>query len=218
MEIYGCKINGIESEVYGLELSKTVSISAPERVTKLVQIPGRHGALDFSNSLTGYPVYKAREIELSLIPVDGRTPERMADFRSKVSAYIGQTVKLELPDISDYYWEGVLDISESEVWRIDYINVVLSNVYPFRRKKILCSKTETVSGQDITLYNRGDEPVIPVVSVTADTTVTIGGSSYTLSAGTYTDSAFLLKPRTEQTWTVSGSGTITVRWREGILA
>ena len=218
MEIYGCKINGVESEVYGLELSKTVSISAPERVTKLVQIPGRHGALDFSNSLTGYPVYKAREIELSLIPVDGRTPERMADFRSKVSAYIGQTVKLELPDIPDYYWEGVLDISESEVWRIDYINIVLSNVYPFRRKKILCSKTETVSGQDIALYNRGDEPVIPVVSVTADTTITIDGSSYSLSSGTYTDSAFRLKPRSKQAWAVSGSGTITVRWRDGILA
>lgn len=218
MEIYGCKINGIESEVYGLELSKTVSISAPERVTKLVQIPGRHGALDFSTSLTGYPVYKSREIEFSLIPVDGKTSERMAEFRSKVSGYIGQTVKLELPDIQDYYWEGTFDLSESEVWRIDYINVVLSNVYPFRRKKILCSKTETVSGQDITLYNRGDEPVIPVVSVTADTTVTIDGSSYTLSEGTYTDSSFLLKPHTEQTWTVSGSGTITVRWREGILA
>lgn len=216
--LHGIKLNGLESIVYGLVLADDVSISAPARQEKTVQIPGRTGSLDFSNALTGYPVYQDRTISFTLIPLGSRNAERVAAYRSKLMAYNAATVKVELPDIPDYYWEGILNVGENNSSRSGSIPISLSLVYPFRRKKVLSSKTATVSEQDITLYNRGDEPVIPVVSVTADTTITIDGSSYTLSAGTYTDSAFLLKPRTEQTWTVSGSGTITVRWREGILA
>ena len=62
----GVEINGKNTwEQFRLILS-SYNISPPEAKQNFISVPGRSGDLDFSEALTGYPMYGNRKITLVL--------------------------------------------------------------------------------------------------------------------------------------------------------
>lgn len=67
---YEIDVNGVKlCETYGLALD-SYSDKPPTQKTTLVTIPGRDGALDLSEWLTGTPLYSDRTITCTLYPLD----------------------------------------------------------------------------------------------------------------------------------------------------
>lgn len=66
--IVGVRIGEIDTlSEWGLCLCSDLSIGAPELKSKWVDVPAADGALDFSQALTGGPVYKNRKITFRLV-------------------------------------------------------------------------------------------------------------------------------------------------------
>ena len=213
----GIIINGWNSLTYGIALADGWKISAPKRREATVTIPGRDGVLDFSTALTGYPVYGTRTISFTLIPPYWLEREDVFDIYRKLLSMNGVYVDVELPDVAGYHWNGVLKATRTfeRFWTFP---CSLTSVYPYCLKNSESTLTAAVSGQVLHVVNIGDEPAVPTITTTASVNIMANGASHALSSGIFRDTAFRLKPNTDNQWTVSGSGTITVTWQEGILA
>ena len=91
---------------------------------------------------------------------------------------------------------------------------------PWRYKDALTEVTASLTTSDTELTLACDRrPVVPTITVSAETVLTWGTSSYTISAGSrripgirLTQGTHTLKART-----TAGTGTITVSYQEGSL-
>lgn len=101
-------------------------IASPGVSTKYVEIPGKSGAIDLSEYLTGSVVYGNRTGSLEFY-VDN-DHEYWETLRGKIINFIhGQELKMCLEDDPNYFWEGRFSFNEwrSEPWNskvvIDYV-------------------------------------------------------------------------------------------------
>lgn len=83
----------------------------PSRKTKTVEIPGGHGLLDLSESLTGYPLFNNREGSFDFIVANGY--ENWISVYSKILNYLhGRRLKAVLEDEPNHYYDGVFTVNE----------------------------------------------------------------------------------------------------------
>ena len=100
-------------------------IASPGVSTSFVDIPGRQGAIDMTEYLTGHPNYGSRSGSFEFY-VDN-DHEYWETIRMKIINFLhGRRYKIVLEDDPRFYWEGRFTLSEwkSESWRskitIDY--------------------------------------------------------------------------------------------------
>ena len=90
---------------FGLAVSNTDYIGEPTLETFTVDVPGRKGIVDMSEDLTGYPVFKTREIKLH---VGGLNPKN--DWDSVISTwrnyYHGRKCRIVFDNDPQWFWEG----------------------------------------------------------------------------------------------------------------
>ena len=87
----------------------------PEQKVKTVDIPGRNGIIDLSQSLTGYPLYNNRVGSIEFMVMNDFKPWQ--DVYSEIMQFLhGQNVKAILEDDPEYYYEGRFTINE---WKSD---------------------------------------------------------------------------------------------------
>ena len=219
MAYHGITINGVDTlETYGLILGADLEIPAPQLRESRVTIPGRDGTLNLSYALTGEPVYNDRVITGSLLKTESDIDMEQTRIEL-MTAYQGRTVDVYLPIDPDHFFRGVLQFAgvsgynkgilkwslEAEPWRLKDSDTVIS-------------KNLTTSEQTFTIPNEG-RPVVPLITVTAETTIIFGGNSYTLATGDHRVSGIYLLAgnNTLKAKTTSGTGTMTLTFREGVL-
>ncbi len=103
---YGGKHTWNDWEAYWTD----VEIGAPEVETYYVTIPGRMGDLDLSEVLTGAPVFKNREISITLT-YPGSGSQWHEEFSEMLAQIHGQNCQMVLDSDPAYYYEGRCTVS-----------------------------------------------------------------------------------------------------------
>ena len=96
---------------WGLAIGNNNCIGEPEQETFYLDVPGADGFLDYSEALTGRPVFKKRSIEISL---GGKLERgRWQSFVSTLRILLhGKRVRIVFDDFPGYYWEGRAEVTD----------------------------------------------------------------------------------------------------------
>ena len=137
------------------------NIGKPAVQSRLKEIPGRNGLLNFTKSLTGQVNYYNRQIELQYCGVG--THAELVKLDRKISMLHGETIKFIDDDTPDYYYEGECTVENT--FNPGYLTIKLSiSAYPFMRsiqpRRIVCEANNSGEGVDIYIKNNG-RPVNP---------------------------------------------------------
>ena len=207
----GILINNLIHTGRDLDLVMTAKdLPAPKLQSQKVEIPGRNGSLDMSESLTGFPTYDNRTLKFSFFGNGSR--DTVLGLIDTMLSYHGQYITVRVEDLEDWYYEGRAEVTYSDKYHYVEFEVDI-DAQPFRQAIEPKTYTHTnVNSKTITLRNEGVF-ILPTITVTADTEIVSGGITHTISAGTYEPDQLLLYTGVN-IWTVTTTGTITIRYRE----
>ena len=96
---------------WGLAIGNNNCIGTPGQETFYLDVPGSDRVLDYSEALTGHPVFKQRQIEIVL----GGKLDRLSwtSFISQIRILIhGRVVRVVFDDFPGYYWEGRAEVTD----------------------------------------------------------------------------------------------------------
>ena len=206
---------------YGLLLaSKT--ISAPSVRTNMIVVPGRDGAIDATDALTGAPTYDTRIISISLFGIESISgkewPDAVSDF---CNAFHGKKVEVFFPEDSAHYYSGRLSVGEIKLDGGRQLLPVEIICDPWKYK----SSETTVTSSDLSteymqlsLFNES-RPVIPKITVEQDTTLLWKGNTINASAGShiFPDIRLSAGENILEAKVSSGNGVISVKYQEASL-
>ena len=185
----------------------------PTPKTNYVSIEGKDGDLDLTTSLTGDVKYENISYSLEFYLKDKR-----ADWETtllELSTYLhGKKMNLTFSEDPDYYYIGRYTLNPLE----SDMNIGLLSVEcilePYRLKKVETVKSITGVGT-LTLSNMR-KWVMPTITSSESMQFTFEGKTFTVN-GTLQSPDIILKEGDNTIEVTSGTGTITVTYREGKL-
>ena len=207
----GILINNLIHTGNDLDLVMTAKdLQAPTLQSQKVEIPGRNGALDMSEFLTGEPTYDNRTLSFSFFGNGSR--DNVLDLIDTMLAYHGHYITIVVDDMENWYYEGRVEVSYSDKYHYVEFELIV-DAQPFRQALEPRVYTfNNVTSKEIMIDNEGVS-VLPTIEVTAETKIVSGGKTYTLKAGTYTPEQLLLSTG-KNIWIVTTTGKITISYRE----
>lgn len=206
---------------YGMLLaSKT--ISAPSVRTNMIVVPGRDGAIDATDALTGEPTYDTRIISISLFgikSISGKEwPVAVSDF---CNAFHGKKVKVYFPEDSAHYYSGRLSVGEIKLdgGRQLLPVEIICDPWKYKNEKTTVSRSDLGTAyKQLSLPNES-RPVIPTITVAQDTVLLWGDNTININAGGHilpdirlSAGSNILKAKV-----ASGTGSISVTYQEASL-
>lgn len=232
---YSVQLGGISLlDRYGLLMTKKY-IGPPKAKTKLIDVPGRDGALDLSEVLTGRVTYEQRPIEVELY-----TPEKPLNFtllRSKIqNAFHGRRLQIIFDDDPTYYWEGRVEIDFEndgalgtiklnatvdpyKKWVQEYPEEWLWDTLDFEDGVINELSNISVSGTksvDILVAEQSGMVICPTIEASAGMKVSYEGKTVQIGTGKSTVYDFNLHEG-NNTLVFTGNGTVTISYKGGSL-
>ena len=227
MEKRALRIGDYDTAVDGLWTLTSWKLTKGAQVQTFVAVPGRVAPLDLSTYLTdGQPYYDNATLEAVLESSEGDRLERKARIDLMVNYLDGQTVHIYLPDDPDHYLVGRVQVIP-EYNDLAHCAVRVSAVcdpWLYDATETIVDLEATETEQTAYLFNYGRLAVVPTLEITGAVNIAYGGSSWSLSAGEYTLPELYLTPGQGlgrpgvHSLTYSGSGSITVTYREAVLA
>ena len=214
----GTDFGGIHSH-HDLHLIQAlVEVEPVEPKLNFIDVPGADGAKDFSEAPAGRVVYNTRKIIWTFKLYPG---ENWAEKYTEVSnALNGRSCHITLDADPDYYYVGRVAVDKHAVDGILHTITVVATCQPYKLRLYETTQTAalTTSYTSIALTNER-KPVVPTITVTANATLLWGGDTFTLTAGTHRllDIMLVEGVNVLQAKTVSGTGTITVKYQKGAL-
>lgn len=206
---------------YGLLLaSKT--ISAPSVRTNMIVVPGRDGAIDATDALTGEPAYDTRSISISLFgikSISGKEwPVAVSDF---CNAFHGKKVKVYFPEDSAHYYSGRLSVGEIKLdgGRQLLPVEIICDPWKYKNAKTTVSRSDLGTAyKQLSLPNES-RPVIPTITVAQDTVLLWGSSTINISAGDHIlpDIRLAAGSNILKAKVASSTGSISVTYQEASL-
>lgn len=210
-----------DTAVYGWTLTEW-SLSPAEEKTDFVDIPGADGSADLSASLTGgIAKYYDRELFATFECSEGNRLSREALISEMVNTLTGKRMDIELPDDALHHINGRLHVAR-EYNDLAHCSVtVTATCKPWKESNTERKVTLTASTtkKTATLVNNGYRALVPVLTITgtsANVLIGYGSASKAFSAGTYKWPDLLLTPG-EHEVSYSGTGTLTITYREAVL-
>ena len=206
---------------YGLLLaSKT--ISAPSVRTNMIVVPGRDGAIDATDALTGEPTYDTRIISISLFAIKSISgkewPVAVSDF---CNAFHGKKVKVYFPEDSAHYYSGRLSVGEIKLdgGRQLLPVEIICDPWKYKNEKTTVSRSDLGTAyKQLSLPNES-RPVIPTITVAQDTVLLWGDNTININAGDHilpdirlSAGSNILKAKV-----ASGTGSISATYQEASL-
>ena len=211
------KINGVSMHGLGW-LRESVDFPTPKSQTNTVVVPGRNSPIRFTEAL-GRVSYQPRSFEITLTML-GTRAEYDSMVGEAVNRFAGQLVQIICSEEPELYYVGTVE-AEPSYDPLTGKGVLLFScndgaAYRYHVTETTVSK----SGSGTVTLANDYMPVVPVITTTAETTLTwtVGSDSFhkTLSAGTWEIPELELAPGNNSV-TVTGSGTTTFKYREGRL-
>ncbi len=188
--------------------------SPPRPRVYRVDIEGRDGSIDLSE-WTGDTRFQDRTLKLTFGILRPAARQEAATQAAK-NALLGRRVRVTLSDDPGWYYEGRCE-GVSVTGQRQQVQLVVDVVCgPYKLASALTSVSLGVTGEHLITLHNARMPVVPTVELSAPMTLTIAGSAYNLGAGTYKLGALLLREG-ETNITATGTGSITITYREGAL-
>lgn len=200
----------------------------PARIN-MVEVPGMNGSLDYTDVLTGAPSYGNRTGSFSFLVLDDIAWPTA--YSAIMTAIHGKKLNCVLDDDPNRFYTGRFTVNE---WKSNrgYSRIVIDyNVDPYKYpfdstishdwlwndlfSNIIYYGTFDVSGSVArNLINPSGSAITPKITCSAAMTVTKGGTTYSLPAGTTTAPGFNLAPG-DNNMTFTGTGRVEVDYAIG---
>lgn len=192
-------------------------IPPAEPKTVYVDVPGADGSLDLTE-VHGEVKYKDRNCKFTFAryPLDSMDWE---EKKTEISNLLnGKMCKITLDIDSDYYYQGRCAVDEYLQDKNLKQIVITARVKPYKFKQDVTVVTVALTETPKTVHlSNGRRVVSPSIDCTHDNTVIVfGDAEFNLSKGTHKLLDVQLKEG-NNSFTVSGSGTLTFRYQEGDL-
>lgn len=197
--------------------SKT--ITPPEPKTYEVDIDGRDGTLDLSESLAGEIKFKDRTITAVYLLTEGSRVERERLIRTITNYLNGRKRKIVEPDDLDHYFIGRSKITAVSNNQAYGSITVQSTCDPWRYSKDKISRycqVNTSTPKKWIFTNDGARTAVPVITVTGFITIVVGGVAHSLTAGSYRLTALKFRSGVNEV-SMYGSGSATFQYEEADL-
>ena len=196
--------------------------SDPEHKKLYIEKTAGDGAWDYSTALSdGIVRYNSRSLVATFECSEGTRLEREATIRQMINQLDGQRVEIELPDDAEHYIVGRLEVAR-EYSNLAHAAVSVSAVcepWRYAKEETIYTLTPTSSKNTAVLTNNGRRAIVPEIKLEgADASVLLEyrTSTKSINAGSWLWPALLLTPG-EHPLTYSGSGTLTITYREAVL-
>ena len=191
-----------------------------EQKTQYIDKPNGDGSWDLSTALSdGIIRYKDRQLTARLECSAGTRRNREETIRDLINGHDGMKEEIRLPDDDTHHVVGRLHIVR-EYNDLAHAAVTVTAVCePWKYSNAETSITVTASStkQHVTLRNSGRRAVVPKIQVTGGPVLLeYGTETETLTAGTYQWPSLLLT-RGSHALTYSGTGALTITYREAVL-
>ncbi|MCU6763372.1 Phage-related protein [uncultured Roseburia sp.] len=198
---------------FGMMLEK-ISIQFPEVKKNSVDIPAADGIFDMAEVFQDLK-YGNRTIEM-IFGLYGQYEDWSRQISEIAGALHGQKMRVILDTDPEYYYEGRLSVSTEKEDDVSHEIIITGDMQPYKMKiketVIVCAAgTE----KEVILHN-GRKRLFPQITTTAETRFTFGGVSYSVGEGTHRILGLKLQPG-DNHLTVTTTGTVTFRYREGDL-
>ncbi len=220
-------IGDYDTAADGLWTLASCVLTKAAQVQTFVSVPGRVAPLDLSTYLTdGQPYYDNATLEAVLESSEGNHLARKARIDQMVNYLDGRTVNIYLPDDPDHYLVGRVQVYK-EYNDLAHCAVRVSAVcepWLYAAAETVVDLDATETEQTAELYNLGRLAVVPTLVTTGEVRIGYGASSWALSAGEHILPELYLTPGQDlglpgvHIITYSGSGNITITYREAVLA
>ena len=204
----------IDLRKHGFYLTaNSVQIGAPEPKTTYIEIEGANGVIDVSQALTDDIKYNPRPVSIGFTSREKNWIKNVEIQNLMNSIFNGTKRKLY---IDDWYLEGRF-INEQSIDDGFGKYTISAECYPYRMNSYVNTKQYTVSTSlDCTIDYTDSMNVCPNINVSANMSIVIGGNEYNLVSGDNIVPDFILK-KGSNTFTLNGSGIVTITWRGGNL-
>lgn len=193
-------------------------ISPPEIKQYSIEIPGRNGSLDITESMGGVR-YEDREVSFTLMGIDDTYEKRIEKYNMVVAFFHGQIREIEEPDRPDEVLKGRWSVSEPTMIEGELFEFKISckKVYPYYLSTDKKTSIHNLSGSDsysIRIKYDGKVSVWPMVRFTGNGTINIAGDSikYNLTSKD-TQYGHVKLDSGYNNFIVQGSGTLTITYR-----
>lgn len=205
-----------------------------EQETAYVDVPGADGFLDYSEVLTGYPVFKSRTIEAVFGIL--KPKKQWQSFISRLRLLLeGKVCQLVFDDYPGYYWQGRVHITDcSRTGTLGQFKLTMETAEPYgiavqgNNDPWLWDpfdfEYDTIEDIGFTITNGnktvlieskgGPFPINCVVSGASNLQMTVNGDTYVLTNGL---NEFGFRIRQDTTLTFTGTGNVTVNYRRRVL-
>lgn len=160
---------------FGLAIGNTDYIKEPEYETHYVEILGRNGFIDLSETVSGRVIYKEREISIEF---GGMNPEAQWDnvISNMRNLFHGRQVQLIFDNDPNWYWTGRAEINEFDRFRnMGTFTLDIPKADPFKY-----SITEEVLGGYALEYGSPTTVAVPVTAQPVEPTFIV--SNYSASS------------------------------------
>lgn len=185
----------------------------PTPKTNYVSIEGRDGDLDLTTSLTGDVKYENISYSLEFYLKDKRVD--WETILLELSTYIhGKRMNLSFSEDPDYYYVGRYTLNQVESDRNIGSIVIDCNLEPYRYKKT--ETVKTITGIGTLILSNTRKWVMPTITSTSSMQFTFEGKTFTVN-GTLQSPDIILKEGDNRIEVTSGTGTLTVTYREAKL-
>jgi len=190
-------------------LESDPTLETPQAKTNYIDIPARNGSLDLSEALTNNPIYNDRQLSFTLfLYKEWIQREAWEATRQTIANYCnGRRMKIWLPSKTTHYLSGRISVGELNIEKGFATIEITANCDPFFYKNDIT--TLNITGTQ-TIINEG-YPVIPSITATTNTIITINGISSTISAGTHKIPELIIK---EGENTITATASIVVSFQE----
>jgi len=211
----------------------TKTISEPEPQIKTINVPGRNGAIDLSEVVTGDIRYNNRKISITFT-----VPELFPNWERKRSELAqmlhGQRMRINFDDDLAFYWIGRVEVGNFRKVGANVEVEITADVEPY--KYSITTSAEDwlwdpfdfdygVINETADLVVNGTRQVSliatgriknPIVISNTNMTVTFKGKTYPVISGSHVMYEILLDEG-ENILTFNGNGTVTVNYLGGML-
>ena len=198
-------------------IQQNVEVGPAEPKTSLVEIPGGNGSIDLTEALGAGVAYKDRTIKWTFALYPG---EPWASKRSEVSNAInGKRLRIVLDDDPTWYYDGRVSVTDHKSDNRLHQITVEATCAPYKRRVSERTISAELSTTPTELYcDVGQMPLVPLITVAQETVVQYGDYSATIQAGKHLLPDLLISGcQIIKAKTTSGTGTISITWREGAL-
>lgn len=191
------------------------SIGSPSPKMNTISVEGGDGVLDFTEFF-GDVKYNNRTLTFEFTSMVH--PSDFLELNSRLLDLLnGQKMPIVLEEDADFYYMGRLTVSSptKEAKVIDKITIT-ANCEPYKYKVNDTVVTQAVNGTATIILPNMRKRVVPQITSDATFTITFGGKSATVGAGTFTIPELELVAGDNEV-IVSGTGNITFTYKEGGL-